>query len=207
MNFDRLRFVAERAEVGEEREALFAVTLPEERGSFQALSGSHRQLGRGATQRHRIQLPHQPRATGARVHRPDHTRQRRKCQDSHQLRATGLCYAGLDAGRSGPRNTCGTWWAGIRRWRKTERLLRFTFPERPGALLRFLSLMRPRTGISACSTTATRAPDSGRILVGLQVPPAMMRHFRNFWRRWTTRGWKKRTTRRTACSSKPECKV
>ena len=34
MNFDRLRFVAERAEVGEEREALFAVTMPEERGSF-----------------------------------------------------------------------------------------------------------------------------------------------------------------------------
>jgi threonine dehydratase len=34
MNFDRLRFVAERAEVGEEREALFAVTIPEERGSF-----------------------------------------------------------------------------------------------------------------------------------------------------------------------------
>src|SRR5205085_137079 len=34
MNFDRLRFVAERAEVGEEREALFAVTVPEERGSF-----------------------------------------------------------------------------------------------------------------------------------------------------------------------------
>src|SRR5213075_1272976 len=34
MNFDRLRFVAERAEVGEQREALFAVTIPEERGSF-----------------------------------------------------------------------------------------------------------------------------------------------------------------------------
>ncbi|MBP0685735.1 threonine ammonia-lyase, biosynthetic, partial [Mycobacterium tuberculosis] len=34
MNFDRLRFVAERAEVGEAREAIFAVTIPEERGSF-----------------------------------------------------------------------------------------------------------------------------------------------------------------------------
>ncbi len=37
MNFDRLRFVAERAEVGEEREALFAVTIPEKRGSFKRL--------------------------------------------------------------------------------------------------------------------------------------------------------------------------
>ncbi len=37
MNFDRLRFVAERAEAGEGREALFAVTIPEERGSFRRL--------------------------------------------------------------------------------------------------------------------------------------------------------------------------
>ena len=40
MNFDRLRFVAERAEVGEEREALFAVTIPEERGSFKHFARS-----------------------------------------------------------------------------------------------------------------------------------------------------------------------
>ena len=44
MNFDRLRFVADRAEVGEAREAVFAVTIPEERGSFRrfcALIGEH----------------------------------------------------------------------------------------------------------------------------------------------------------------------
>ena len=57
MNFDRLRFVAERAEVGEEREALFAVTIPEERGSFRRFCELI-----GAAQRHRVQLPHLRRA-------------------------------------------------------------------------------------------------------------------------------------------------
>ena len=52
MNFDRLRFVAERAEVGEEREALFAVTIPEERGSFRRFCELI-----GAARRHRVQLP------------------------------------------------------------------------------------------------------------------------------------------------------
>ena len=53
MNFDRLRFVAERAEVGEEREALFAVTIPEERGSFKRFCELI-----GAARGDRIQLPH-----------------------------------------------------------------------------------------------------------------------------------------------------
>ena len=61
MNFDRLRFVAERAEVGEEREALFAVTIPEERGSFRRFCELI-----GAARGHRVQLPHLRRA-GAHV--------------------------------------------------------------------------------------------------------------------------------------------
>ncbi len=59
MNFDRLRFVAERAEVGEEREALFAVTIPEQRGSFRRLCELI-----GHAQRDRVQLPHLRRRGG-----------------------------------------------------------------------------------------------------------------------------------------------
>jgi threonine dehydratase len=81
MNFDRLRFVAERAEVGEEREALFAVTIPEERGSFRRFcelvgelpAGDAGEPGLGRrriAQRDRVQLPHQRRGQGARVRRP-----------------------------------------------------------------------------------------------------------------------------------------
>ena len=72
MNFDRLRFVAERAEVGEEREALFAVTIPEERGSFRRFCELI-----GAARRHRVQLPHLRRARGARLRRPRDGRPRR----------------------------------------------------------------------------------------------------------------------------------
>ena len=50
-----------------------------------------------------------------------------------------------------------------------ERLLRFVFPERPGALLKFLSLMRPDWNISLFHYR-NQGADYGRILVGLQVP-------------------------------------
>jgi hypothetical protein len=81
MNFDRLRFVAERAEVGEEREALFAVTIPEERGSFRRfceLIGDLPAFGgsQNPAQCDRIQLPHQRRQEGACVCRADHGRAR-----------------------------------------------------------------------------------------------------------------------------------
>jgi threonine dehydratase len=52
-----------------------------------------------------------------------------------------------------------------------ERLLRFVFPERPGALLKFLSLMRPGWNISLFHYR-NQGADYGRILVGLQVPDA-----------------------------------
>ena len=61
MNFDRLRFVAERAELGEHREAVLAVTIPEKPGSFRALCELL-----GPAQRHRVQLPH--RATPSEAH-------------------------------------------------------------------------------------------------------------------------------------------
>jgi len=53
---------------------------------------------------------------------------------------------------------------------RDERLLRFVFPERPGALLKFLSLMEPTWNISLFHYR-NQGADYGRILVGLQVPP------------------------------------
>ena len=71
MNFDRLRFVAERAEVGEKREALFAVTIPEERGSFKRLCGL---VGEASS----CKLPHRRQRGGARL-RWCAARPRRRC--------------------------------------------------------------------------------------------------------------------------------
>ncbi|MEI6804846.1 MAG: threonine ammonia-lyase, biosynthetic, partial [Burkholderiales bacterium] len=60
-----------------------------------------------------------------------------------------------------------------------ERLLRFIFPERPGALMKFLSLMRPNWNISLFHYR-NQGADYGRILVGLQVPTADAKAFAGF---------------------------
>ena len=72
-----------------------------------------------------------------------------------------------------------------------ERLLRFVFPERPGALMKFLSLMRPGWNISLFHYR-NQGADYGRILVGLQVPKADDSGVcRISWTRWATPMWKK----------------
>ena len=78
MNFDRLRFVADRAEVGEEREAVFAVTIPEERGSFRRFCELV-----GTARRDRVQLSHRRCAGRARVrrHRRQGARREREARD------------------------------------------------------------------------------------------------------------------------------
>jgi threonine dehydratase len=91
MNFDRLRFVAERAEVGEEREALLAVTIPEERGSFRRFCELIGQLPGGPRNvtefNYRITTP---RRQGACVRRPDHGGQGRIAQDRRRPAARGF---------------------------------------------------------------------------------------------------------------------
>jgi threonine dehydratase len=88
---------------------------------------------------------------------------------------------------------------GIRRWRKDERLLRFMFPERPGALMKFLSLMRPGWNISLFHYR-NQGADYGRILVGLQVPKGRrQRHSVHSWTPWVIPTWKKPTTLFTDC--------
>lgn len=62
---------------------------------------------------------------------------------------------------------------------ENERLLRFDFPERPGALLRFLDALSPDWNISLFHYR-NQGGDSGRVLVGIQVPPADKRAFSRF---------------------------
>jgi len=170
MNFDRLRFVAERAEVGEEREALFAVTIPEERGSFRRfceLVGELPGTSRNVTEfNYRIsdaKVAHvfvglTTAARGESATIADTFR-------AHGFGALDLTHDELAkehvrymvGGRSGLAHD--------------ERLLQFVFPERPGALLKFLSLMRPSWNISLFHYR-NQGADYGRILVGLQVPEA-----------------------------------
>ena len=173
MNFDRLRFVAERAEVGEEREALFAVTIPEERGSFRRfcqLIGDLPAFGGAKTSRNVTEFNYRVSdAHKAHVFVGITTAAR---GESAKI-AAHLNKNGFDAldmtqdelAKEHIRHMVG----GHSALAKNERLLRFVFPERPGALLKFLSLMRPGWNISLFHYR-NQGADYGRILVGLQVP-------------------------------------
>ena len=173
MNFDRLRFVAERAEVGEEREALFAVTIPEKRGSFKHLCEiiGHRNV---TEFNYRISDEHV-----AHLFVGLATRNR---EESAEI-ARAFVENGFDTvdltddelSKLHVRHMVG----GRSRLACDERLYRFEFPERPGALMRFLSSMHPDWNISLFHYR-NQGADYGRILVGLQIPSGETSSFREF---------------------------
>ena len=173
MNFDRLRFVAERAEVGEAREAVFAVTIPEQRGSFRRFCNALE--GHNITEfNYRIADIEQAHLfVGVQVSgATDRTRIART------LRGEGFATLDLsndELAKQHLRHMIG----GRSQSAENELLYRFEFPERPGALLRFLSAMSPNWNISLFHYRNEGA-DYGRILVGLQVPDADTRSFRTF---------------------------
>jgi threonine dehydratase len=178
MNFDRLRFVAERAEVGEEREALFAVTIPEERGSFRrfceligGLPGGPRNVTEfnyrisDSAQAHVfVGLSTQTRGESAKI---------ASAFNRSGFEAIDLTHD--DLAKEHIRHMVG----GHSALSKDERLLRFIFPEKPGALMKFLSTMRPGWNISLFHYR-NQGADYGRILVGLQVPRADHAAFKQF---------------------------
>ena len=199
MNFDRLRFVAERAEVGEEREALFAVTIPEERGSFRRFCGLLATLpvgGELTTKNIAIQAINTPATAkkASKIGASTPVSQRNITEFTYRISDANKAhvFVGLtttvkgesvkvaqtltkngfkaldlthdDLARDHIRHMVG----GHSLLAKDERLLRFEFPERPGALMKFLSAMRPGWNISLFHYR-NQGADYGRILVGLQV--------------------------------------
>ncbi len=178
MNFDRLRFVAERADVGEEKEALFAVTIPEERGSFKRfleLIGSLPGGPRNVTEfNYRMSDSDQAHVfLGLSTHGKGESSKIAAKFNKQQFKAIDLTHDEL--AKEHIRHMVG----GHSALSQDERLLRFEFPERPGALLKFLSLMRPGWNISLFHYR-NQGADYGRILVGLQVPPKDDKAFDKF---------------------------
>ena len=178
MNFDRLSFVAERAEVGEEREALFAVTIPEERGSFKRfceLIGNLPGGPRNVTEfNYRISDSAQAHVfVGVTTHGKGESARIAANFSRHGFGALDLTHDEL--AKEHIRHMVG----GHSQLALDERLLRFVFPERPGALLKFLSLMRPGWNITLVHYR-NQGADYGRILVGLQVPASDGKAFKTF---------------------------
>nr|WP_228534876.1 threonine ammonia-lyase, biosynthetic [Noviherbaspirillum malthae] len=173
MNFDRLRFVAERAEVGEAREAVFAVTIPEERGSFKRFC---EQVGpRNVTEfTYRISDAKEAHVfVGMTISSRDEPGRITKNFEKHGFRTLDLTHDEL--AKLHVRHLVG----GKSPLANDELLYRFEFPERPGALMRFLDSMAPNWNISLFHYR-NQGGDVGRILVGIQVPKKEMKLFRQF---------------------------
>ncbi len=178
MNFDRLRFVAERAEVGEEREALFAVTIPEERGSFRRFCEVIGDLPGGprSVTEFNYRISDDSRAhvfVGLTTSARGESTKIAANFSRHGFKALDLTHDEL--AKEHIRHMVG----GHSALSKNERLLRFVFPERPGALMKFLSSMQPGWNISLFHYR-NQGADYGRILVGLQVPKADNKAFKAF---------------------------
>jgi len=173
VNFDRLRFIAEEAELGEKREAILAVTIPERPGSFRefcSLIGT-----RNITEfNYRYADPRQAHVfVGVQVRDREETRRL-----VHRLRRRGLKtldFSNNELAKLHIRHTVGGHAPGV----DNEILYRFEFPERPGALMKFLSAMRGDWNISLFHYR-NHGADYGRVLVGMQVPPEDTRKFRAF---------------------------
>jgi threonine dehydratase len=173
MNFDRLRFVAERAEVGEEREALFAVTIPEARGSFKRFCEL---IGPRAVTEFNYRISDAKQAhvfVGVATANRGEADKLERSFVRHGFATLNL--SDDELAKQHVRHMVG----GRSVLADDERLYRFIFPERPGALMRFLSSMHPGWNISLFHYR-NQGADYGRILVGIQVPRADGRAFRDF---------------------------
>jgi len=175
MNFDRLRFVAERAEVGEHREALFAITVPEERGSFRRFCEL---IGPRSVTEFNYRISDERVAhlfVGLSVSRRDEAQRIARTFARQGFETVDLTDDEL--AKEHVRHMVG----GRSELARDERLFRFEFPERPGALMRFLAAMHPGWNISLFHYR-NQGADSGRVLVGLQVPAADEGDFAAFLR-------------------------
>lgn len=182
MNFSRLRFVAERADVGESKEAVFAITIPEERGSFKRFCSL---IGKRSVTEFNYRISDSKNAyifIGISTQKPG---------DSEHI-AKEFIKSGFDTidlttdelAKSHLRHMVG----GRSTLADNELLYRFEFPERPGALMNFLNAMSPHWNISLFHYR-NHGADYGKILVGLQVPQNSKKEFKDFLKGTGYRYW------------------
>jgi threonine dehydratase len=174
INFDRLRHVAERAELGERREVLLAVTIPEQPGSFRKFC---QVIGKRSITEFNYRYADTRQAqVFAGVQLTEGEEEKQRIIDT--LREHGYPVVDMsdnEMAKLHVRYMVGGHAPGIR----DELLYRFQFPERPGALLKFLTGMAHGWNISLFHYR-NHGSDHGRVLVGIQVPEAERPRFDQF---------------------------
>jgi len=175
MNFDRLRFVAERAEVGEAREALFGVTIPERPGAFREFCAT---IGRRVVTEFNYRLSGR---SEAHIFVGLATQSRQNAVElTTLLRSRG--YPTIDLTDDEMAKLHIRYMVGGRSPDVVnERLYRFEFPERPGALMDFLDRLGGRWNISLFHYR-NHGSDFGRVLAGFEVPDEDAADFAEFLR-------------------------
>jgi threonine dehydratase len=173
MNFDRLRFVAERAELGEAREALLAVTIPERPGAFREFCAT---IGRRVVTEFNYRLSGRERAH---IFVGVATSSRQDAVSLIRL-LTDRGYETVDLTDDEMAKLHVRYMVGGRTPDVNhEHLYRFEFPERPGALMEFLDKLGGRWNISLFHYR-NHGADFGRVLAGFEVPDGEMDDFRQF---------------------------
>ncbi len=173
MNFDRLRFVAEQAELGEEREAILAVTIPERPGSFRQFCAL---LGKRNVTEFNYRYADSKIAhlfVGIEVSDRHETAELLRAMHKRRIEAYDL--SNNEMAKVHVRHLVG----GHAPAAENEILYRFEFPERPGALMQFLNSMSRGWNISLFHYR-NHGADYGRVLVGMQVPPSEKGVFHEF---------------------------
>ena len=173
INFDRLRHVAERAEIGERREALLAVTIPERPGSFRQFCET---LGQRSITEFNYRYADE---TDAHVFVGVQMARGQKEKDELVALLAARGYPLLDMSDNEMAKLHMRYMVGGRATVADERLIRFEFPERPGALLRFLNHIGQHWNISLFHYRNHGAA-YGRVLCGIQVPQSENAAFADF---------------------------
>ena len=186
MNFDRLRFVAERAEVGEQREAVLAVTIPEQPGSFRKFCDL---IGKRSITEFNYRYSDAREAhvfVGVQV--SDRSESLKLVASLRRHKLATLDLTDDEMAKLHIRHMVGGRAPAVTDNGMHELLYRFEFPERPGALMNFLDHMSRGWNISLFHYR-NHGADTGRVLVGMQVPPGGMREFRAFLKTLGYRHW------------------
>ncbi len=182
MNFDRLRHISERAEIGEQREAVMAVTIPEKPGSFKKFCNL---IGTKSITEFNYRYSDSREAhvfVGISVRNREETEKL-----ITDLQKSGLSTQDLSNNEMAKlhiRHLVGGHAPEI----ENEILYRFEFPDRPGALMDFLNAMSHNWNISLFHYR-NHGADYGRVLIGIQVPPEEKTDFKAFLDQLGYRYW------------------
>jgi threonine dehydratase len=173
MNFDRLRFVAERAEIGEKREAVLAVTIPEKPGAFKTFCKllGNRNITEFNYRYADVKVAHI--FVGVAI--ADPTESAKLVADLQEQGLPALDLTENEVAKLHLRHLVG----GHAPQAENEVVFRFEFPEKPGALMKFLETMGHDWNISLFHYR-NHGADFGRVLVGMQVPPNEKAEFEEF---------------------------